>query len=195
MRSIPTRGSGSLILVVEWKFHRLMVLGGYLEQDGDKGQDSNGDQVRNCRDEKLRWEIRGKREKAPCGSWKFSPRNKGRSGTRVIFYSNEGLKAGIEGRRSILIHVKHLAWVLAHGGIPSKVVESLQMVRWRESLEALLHRLSFGIQSTWTPCKKHRTPSLSELRTISGLWSWWSRTMSGPMEQAGKNIALVMKIV
>ena len=66
-------------------------------------------------------------------------------------------------RRSILIHVKHLASILAHSGIPSKVMESLQMVRWRENLEASLHHLSFGIQSTWTPCKKHRTPSLSEL--------------------------------
>lgn len=67
-----------------------MVPGGYLEEEGDNRQDSNGDHVRNCRDEKLRWEIWGKREKAPCGSWKFSPRNKSRSGTRVIFYSNEG---------------------------------------------------------------------------------------------------------
>lgn len=31
---------------------------------GDKGQDSNGDHIRNCRDEKLRWEMLGKREKS-----------------------------------------------------------------------------------------------------------------------------------
>ena len=36
-----------------------MVLGGHLGELGDKGQDPNGDQCRNSKDEKLRWGVIG----------------------------------------------------------------------------------------------------------------------------------------
>lgn len=78
-----------------------MVLGGYLEEEGDKGQDSNGDHIRNCRDEKLRWEMLGKRERLHMAPEEFGPEWGREVWPRVIFYNNEKLNVRIGGRRFI----------------------------------------------------------------------------------------------